>query len=504
MKGRNKLFPLRRRIKDTERDRDAFKTAHRLQRSANISSPAKQSIKIGLLLVIAVFEVAVNGAFLAKGNEQGLVGGAVQAVSFALLNVLASFMIGLSAIRLVNHRSLALKMLGLLGVFGYLAFAVSLNLSLAHYREVSGVLSVESGIEVINRLRSFPFALTDITSWIFFGVGLTFSLIAMADGVLFRDPYPGFEAMEKACLAAHQAYTEQVDDLIEDLRGIRDDAREGMREVERDLTLKLGEFDSILQGRLRLNGDFVDFQAQLERTAQALLSIYRVANSRARSTPAPAHFSRPYQLDKISIAEHTGEIGRNELLASIETSQRLLENESKAIHDHFDAAVKTYREIDDIFPEDIDGRSRKRRRSSRSAGLWLGGGLIAFAMLCACGLGLLYFSTPRAVALDDTLCPVDGPRGVTAVLVDTSDDLSEITKHEVTTHLLDIVESLPPYELLDVRCLTPNIRRAVQYLQDAIRVMERDSVSGPRIPGSRAKTGLKTSKDRSAKRLRGV
>lgn len=45
MRGRNELFGLRRRIKDAERDREAFKASHHLQRSARISSPGKQLLK---------------------------------------------------------------------------------------------------------------------------------------------------------------------------------------------------------------------------------------------------------------------------------------------------------------------------------------------------------------------------------------------------------------------------------------------------------------------------
>src|SRR3954447_1749295 len=91
-------------------------------------------------------------------------------------------------------------------------------------------------------------------------------------------------------------------------------------------------------------------------------------------------------------------------------------------------------------------RSSRRRRSSRTAGtsLWLGVALIAVAVLCAGGLALAYFSVPRPVVLDkESLCPIDGPRSVTAVLVDTSDDIPTITRHEVTKLLIDAAEALP-------------------------------------------------------------
>ena len=197
-------------------------------------------------------------------------------------------------------------------------------------------------------------------SWVFFCVGLTFSLIAMADGVIFQDPYPGYEGVEKACIAAHHAYSEGVSDLIANLRDIRDEASDAMREAGRDLSLKRGEFDSILQSRARLNVGFTDFQAQLERTAQALLSIYREANRRARSSPAPSYFSQPQVMQKIAaVPERTTDTAREGLRQSIRASQELLEAHIHAVHEHFDAAVATYREIDNLFPETADGAFSK-------------------------------------------------------------------------------------------------------------------------------------------------
>jgi hypothetical protein len=63
-------------------------------------------LKVGILAILFVVEVAINGSFLAKANLGGYLGGAVQAVSFAALNILASFFWGLVPIRLLNRRML--------------------------------------------------------------------------------------------------------------------------------------------------------------------------------------------------------------------------------------------------------------------------------------------------------------------------------------------------------------------------------------------------------------
>ena len=52
-----------------------------------------------------------------------------------------------------------------------------------------------------------------------------------------------------------------------------------------------------------------------------------------------------------------------------------------------------------------------------------------------------------------SLCPVDGPHGVTVVLVDTSDDLPPATVREVNGILDDLITGLPEYYRLDIRVL---------------------------------------------------
>src|ERR1700761_4702663 len=69
-------------------------------------------------------------------------------------------------------------------------------------------------------------------------------------------------------------------------------------------------------------------------------------------------------------------------------------------------------------------------------------------------LAYFYFATPERPVLDpQTLCPVDGPKGINVVLVDTSDDLPDTTRREVLGQLDDMITTLPPYYKLDIRVL---------------------------------------------------
>jgi len=93
--GRDELFVLRRRLNESEVERERFRARHRLERPARLASLGKVILKIGVLAVLFILETVINGSFLAKANLGGLLGGAAQAVTFAALNIIASFFWGM-------------------------------------------------------------------------------------------------------------------------------------------------------------------------------------------------------------------------------------------------------------------------------------------------------------------------------------------------------------------------------------------------------------------------
>ncbi|OPY98920.1 hypothetical protein A5906_30655 [Bradyrhizobium sacchari] len=354
--GRDELFALRRRLNESEIERERFRARHRIERPARLASPGKIILKVGILAILFVIEVVVNGSFLANANIGGLLGGLVQAVVFAALNILASFLCGMVLIRLVNQRSFFLKLLGVLSCHGYLAFAVALNLTLAHLREIPPTISGDVGQEVLRRLQTAPYMLTDINSWVFFSVGFVFSLVAMADGLMFFDPYMGYAGLERRWLDASNQFAGARSELIDRLRDIREDCTDAMNNAARDLSVRRGEYDSLLQGRGRLAQRFTQHQNQIEQAGRALLEIYRESNRRARSTPPPSTFSRSYTMERIIYAGgEPDSTAREHLRKMIAETQALLNQQIKAIHEAFDNAVKTYREIDELLPEKKSG-----------------------------------------------------------------------------------------------------------------------------------------------------
>jgi hypothetical protein len=100
-------------------------------------------------------------------------------------------------------------------------------------------------------------------------------------------------------------------------------------------------------------------------------------------------------------------------------------------------------------------RQLRKRNGARGTGAAIGGIVLILLAIVALGfLALFYFSAPRKPKLDAaSLCPVDGPRGIVVVLVDTSDDLPEPTQRQVLGMLEDQISGLPDYYKFDIRVL---------------------------------------------------
>lgn len=350
--GRDELHGLRRRLTEHEAEKEAFKRRHRLERTPRPPSTAMQVLKIGIVALLLMVETVLNGSFLAKGSETGLLGGTTEAFAFAFLNVLGSYMFGMFGLPELSHRNWLRKLLGLLSIALYFAFAISLNLALAHYREVSGGLVTGGGAEVMQRLQDAPAAFADIKSWLFFGIGFLFSFIAFVDGFASVDPYPGFGDIEVRLDKAREAYIRRKQDLIDTLLEVRDEYIDSIQEANRDLSVRRAEHDQILDTRARLVRLFDQHQAHLQTVAANLVAVYRDANRAARSTPVPARFSEAPAIARVPIEDELPEgEDRTELRRRIADAQALLEKEVLAIHATFDEAVASYHEIDKVIPE---------------------------------------------------------------------------------------------------------------------------------------------------------
>ena len=356
--GQDELHGLRRNLKVAEDELDNFKSRHGLRRAAKVTGSAHTFFKVAFIVLLLFVETALNGSFLAKGSEQGMLGGVMEAFTFAILNIVSAVFLALLGVRFLVHRSWFFKLLGLVALAAYLVLAAVINLALAHFRELSATAFTDVGRMVMPRLWSEPFALSDLNSWTLFGLGIIFSLAAFIDGCIMTDPYPGFAGAQKRVTDARDDYIDRKNDLIEKLKDIRNDHNEKVEAIIRDLSQRRSEHQAIISHRTRSVGLFVEHQNQLERSANALLTVYREANRQTRTEPEPKYFSTAYKMDRLSPTQHSPEEWNDrDLTERIKTAQAELSEQMKKIGDEFEAAVDRYRQLDNLFPETMRGET---------------------------------------------------------------------------------------------------------------------------------------------------
>src|SRR5215467_10537686 len=95
---------------------------------------------------------------------------------------------------------------------------------------------------------------------------------------------------------------------------------------------------------------------------------------------------------------------------------------------------------------------RRRSRNPSDLRKHALGAALALLALSALSAGAYVYSTAaRPPALDrSSLCPADGPRSISVVLLDSTDDIPAVAKREVKTVLVDMAETLSTYGLLEL------------------------------------------------------
>ncbi|WP_032936464.1 hypothetical protein [Mesorhizobium sp. WSM3626] len=354
--GLDELHGLRRALDDAEKEHAWFKEKHGLVRAARVQHGAAHLLRLSLLLLLFLVETGMNGSFLAKGNEQGFFGGILEAAAFSFINIGAALLLAVFCARLVTHRSVFGKLVGIFSIVVYVALAVTINLALAHYREVSGSLADGAGTEVIRNMLANPAGLMDVKSWLLFAIGLMFSIFAFIDGWFVLDPYPGYAGVENRLVRKRQDYIDRKRELIEELQDVRDDHNEKVEDIVKELGSRRREHRAIVDHRSRLLALFAQHQDQLERACNQLLSKYREANIQARKEPAPKHFGAPYKLDRIKPQiSGDGEWSEGDVGASIREAQEELNSQVRLIGQECERGIEKYRELDKLHPDSVNG-----------------------------------------------------------------------------------------------------------------------------------------------------
>lgn len=356
--GADLLFQLRRDVVYVNEEIDNFKQEHRLTRMAIY--PESRTIRWGIIAVLLLVESLLNGSFLARGHELGLLGGVVEALVIAAINILVGLFVGWKVFRLLVHRYLTWKLVGVVGSTLYFVGVFGFNLAVAHYRDALGGDYPEEAAQLALRsLLSNPYGISDIRAWLLFLMGCSFSIISATDGWTMDDPYPGYGALARRQAGLIEAYVEQKQILMADLERIRDIAIAKMESTASEIEKRRAEYHVILESRERLESAFNQHLDHLEQCGNNLLTFYREANRRARKEivppppPPPEHFSQRWDMTRPIDPGfgQQGYTGDRNIENEIGLTFAQLQEKRQMVHTDYESAVFEYQRIDQLTPE---------------------------------------------------------------------------------------------------------------------------------------------------------
>ena len=127
---------------------------------------------------------------------------------------------------------------------------------LAHFREFRFIVYFDEGVgaDLINQILSNPLGLTELESWMLFGVGMLFATITLVDVITFSDIYPGYTKVQKKWDEFTDGYKDEYDALKEELDDIKEEYADVLKEIGNSLSARLQHLDHIMSGAFSTAG----------------------------------------------------------------------------------------------------------------------------------------------------------------------------------------------------------------------------------------------------------
>ena len=329
----------RRNLDEVEKEFEDFRASNKLIRGCR--SPHGHFIHVGVILLILLVDLIVNGYFLSSREEFGLLGGVLQAIIVAGTNVLLGGFAGRLAVPNLVHKSPWRRIGGLITLAVLSMLILGLNLSFAHYRDVFTLGMDNPEQRALEGVIGKPFVLHDIKSWWLAGIGLIFAFISLIDGFKWDDPYPGYGDVARRRDARREEYQDAKHVWLTAVAERRGQARDEVAEIHRDIAMLQGETQQASLGRRSFTAAFNAHVAHLESAANQLLDVYRDANRRVRTTPIANYFEQRWKLTRTEVSVPQ-EVDREQLKKQIDGITAALSVALTRIHETHDQTIGAF------------------------------------------------------------------------------------------------------------------------------------------------------------------
>jgi hypothetical protein len=260
-------------------------------RHAPAEYPESRILHFGVVAILLIVESVLNGYFFAKGSEFGLLGGWMQSIIVAVINIVPSFLLaGLFLFRYSHHVSLWKRVPAIFLFVSFLGLVITFNLGVAHFRDFIAIAPEQAVSLALERMQDSIFSLSDFNSWLLFILGVIFAFIAIADGYKSDDPYPRYGAKQRRLEEMEDDYQSLSTELKNRVIRIRQeflDKLDDLSDSVNDEFIHLFDMDSQKDTLVAKHTHCIDNYIS---SANALIGIYRDINKRHRKTDAPSYF----------------------------------------------------------------------------------------------------------------------------------------------------------------------------------------------------------------------
>ncbi len=283
---------------------EAFKSRHCLTHDAIYPTRTKALLLSATLIILIVIEGLLNATFFSQGLDTGLIGGAIQAMSLAAINVAVAYLFGRFAVRYVNHVNIGFRLLGFLGIALSLAVIFTIGLSIAHYRDALTSEMAEPARVALQALLAHPIQLMDFFSWALFAISIAVGVMSLLDGLYSDDLYPGYGDISKRTRQAIDDFEDELNTLRVGLEELKNEELKALDQTVQLSQSALAVFASLINEKrdtkLRLSAAFDN----ADNSLNAILHNFRTENEvHRKGLPPPSYFNAPTDLRPLNLPD---------------------------------------------------------------------------------------------------------------------------------------------------------------------------------------------------------
>ncbi len=262
-----------------------------------------QVLHLAIIGLIALLETILNGFFLQRGSELGLIGGIGLAAMITALNLGMAFIFGNYCLNNLWHNQLKFILFGVLMLIIQVALLSIFSLFVGHYRAaLEGDMFIAASEAVIT-FRSGIFEITDFNAWILVAVSFSVGVSLTIKFLTKDDIYPGYGENYRAYKKAEKEVELKQSEYTNSRLSIVNNAENNLNELERNSKIYLIEYQALLQDSEKLIKGYSSFLDSCSIFNDSLISEYRKLNKELRPTHEPRYFNDRALLDMSSLEQ---------------------------------------------------------------------------------------------------------------------------------------------------------------------------------------------------------